>query len=64
MDFAESRRQAIDDLRKEGLLRDPKVIEAMSRVPREEFLPPDVRSYAYVDSPLPIGGIRPLALCI
>ncbi len=27
----------------------------MSKVPREEFLPGDMRSSAYVDSPLPIG---------
>jgi len=27
----------------------------MNRVPREEFLPDDMRSSAYVDSPLPIG---------
>ena len=54
-DFAEWRRQVVDDLRREGILRDPEIIKAMSKVPREEFLPPDVRSYAYVDSPLPIG---------
>ena len=29
--------------------------EAMRRVPREEFLPEDLRDDAYVDSPLPIG---------
>jgi protein-L-isoaspartate(D-aspartate) O-methyltransferase len=55
MNFAESRQQAIDDLRREGILHDPKIIKAMSNVPREEFLPPDMKSYAYVDSPLPIG---------
>jgi len=27
----------------------------MSKVPREEFVPPDMKPYAYVDSPLPIG---------
>jgi protein-L-isoaspartate(D-aspartate) O-methyltransferase len=31
------------------------MIRAMNNVPREEFLPPDLRSAAYVDSPLPIG---------
>ncbi len=54
-DFAEQRRQATDDLRKQGILRAPEVIRAMNTVPREEFLPNDVRSYAYVDSPIPIG---------
>jgi protein-L-isoaspartate(D-aspartate) O-methyltransferase len=55
MDFAELRRQAVDELRREGILRNAEVIRAMSKVPREEFLPPEVRSYAYADSPIPIG---------
>jgi protein-L-isoaspartate(D-aspartate) O-methyltransferase len=54
-DFAEMRQQAVDELRKQGILRDSSTTKAMSKVPREEFLPPDVRNYAYVDSPLPIG---------
>ena len=55
-DFNELRQQAIDELRREGILRDPNVIRAMSKVPREEFLQPDMRSHAYIDSPLPIGS--------
>jgi protein-L-isoaspartate(D-aspartate) O-methyltransferase len=27
----------------------------MSKVPRELFIPPNLRDYAYVDTPLPIG---------
>jgi protein-L-isoaspartate(D-aspartate) O-methyltransferase len=34
---------------------DPAVLEAMARVPREEFVPEDVRHLAYADAPLPIG---------
>ena len=45
----------MEDLVKEGLLKDPNIVRAMERVPREEFLPADAKSYAYVDSPLPIG---------
>ena len=33
----------------------PRVLEAMGRVPRHEFVPAEVRAYAYADSPLPIG---------
>jgi protein-L-isoaspartate(D-aspartate) O-methyltransferase len=33
----------------------PRVLEAMGRIPRQEFVPAEVRAYAYVDSPLPIG---------
>jgi len=35
---------------------DPVVLEAMARVPREEFVPEDLRDVAYADSPLPIGN--------
>ncbi|HUI16744.1 MAG TPA: protein-L-isoaspartate(D-aspartate) O-methyltransferase [Alphaproteobacteria bacterium] len=33
----------------------PSVIEALGRVPRHDFVPVELRQYAYVDSPLPIG---------
>jgi len=34
---------------------DPRVLEALGRVPRHEFVPVELRPYAYVNSPLPIG---------
>jgi len=34
---------------------DPRVLGAMGRIPRHEFVPLEVQPYAYVDSPLPIG---------
>jgi protein-L-isoaspartate(D-aspartate) O-methyltransferase len=34
---------------------DPRVLEAMRRVPRHEFVPPHLRDEAYSDYPLPIG---------
>jgi protein-L-isoaspartate(D-aspartate) O-methyltransferase len=36
-------------------IRNPRVLEAMRKVPRHEFVPPDARSRAYRDRPLPIG---------
>jgi protein-L-isoaspartate(D-aspartate) O-methyltransferase len=36
-------------------ITDPRVLEAMSKVPRERFVPEDLRSLAYEDHPLPIG---------
>ena len=36
-------------------ITDTRVLEAMRRLPREEFLPPDQRQHAYEDRPLPIG---------
>lgn len=53
--FSELRREAIESLREQNILRTDAIIEAMLRVPREEFLPPESRSYAYVDTPIPIG---------
>lgn len=34
---------------------DPRVIEALKRVPRHEFVPVSYRDYAYQNRPLPIG---------
>jgi protein-L-isoaspartate(D-aspartate) O-methyltransferase len=45
----------IDSLIKEGILRSPKVINAMRSVPRSKFLPENMQSYSAVDTPLPIG---------
>src|SRR4030042_824233 len=36
-------------------IRDKRVLAAMSRIPRDEFVPPESRNLAYEDSPLPIG---------
>jgi protein-L-isoaspartate(D-aspartate) O-methyltransferase len=33
----------------------PRVMEALGRVPRHEFVPPEWRADAYADTPLPIG---------
>jgi len=34
---------------------DPRVLNAIARVPRERFVPPELRLLAYEDRPLPIG---------
>ena len=36
-------------------IRDQRVLDAMGRVPRHLFVPAEMRQYAYLDSPLPIG---------
>ena len=63
-DYAESRRLLIesieDDVRATaayiGRARlDDRVMAALARVPRHEFVPEGVRSYAYENRPLPIG---------
>jgi protein-L-isoaspartate(D-aspartate) O-methyltransferase len=45
----------VDNLIKEGILRSPKVIKAISSVPRAKFLPENMQAYSSVDTPLPIG---------
>jgi protein-L-isoaspartate(D-aspartate) O-methyltransferase len=41
-------------LRARGI-KDEAVLRAMARVPRERFVPPELRERAYEDNPLPIG---------
>jgi protein-L-isoaspartate(D-aspartate) O-methyltransferase len=52
-DFSLARHQLIDHLRRE--IRDKRVLAAMSRVPREMFVPSGYWHAAYEDRPLPIG---------
>jgi protein-L-isoaspartate(D-aspartate) O-methyltransferase len=52
-DFSSARSQLVDFLRRE--IRDERVLAAMSRVPRELFVPSGYWHAAYEDRPLPIG---------
>jgi protein-L-isoaspartate(D-aspartate) O-methyltransferase len=53
-DFAAARRQMVErQLRGRGL-RDERVLAAMSKVPREAFVPPAIAYQAYSDNALPI----------
>lgn len=53
MDVNTARARLIKHLSKE--IRDERVLAAMARVPRERFLPDELRDSAYEDRPLPIG---------
>jgi len=53
-DFSRARRELVEDLRREGCLRSPDLVRAFLAVPRELFVPEDVRRKSYVDTPLPI----------
>lgn len=55
VDFAEQRRRLVEKLVREGYVRSERVKRALLRVPRELFVPEDLRHLAYVDTPLPIG---------
>lgn len=53
--FAAARCDMIEkQLRRRGIT-DARVLAAMAAVPRQEFVPEDLRASAYEDSPLPIG---------
>ena len=47
--------ELVDYLVKSGILKTPRVIRAMRKVPRSLFLYEENKAYAAVDTPLPIG---------
>jgi protein-L-isoaspartate(D-aspartate) O-methyltransferase len=54
-DFEAARRRMVEtQLQAEGIRSEP-VLQAMGRVPRHLFVPPEVRDRAYENTPLPIG---------
>ena len=54
-DFAALRRHMVSAQLAARGISDPDVLEAMSTVPREVFVPVDQLQFAYADAPLPIG---------
>jgi protein-L-isoaspartate(D-aspartate) O-methyltransferase len=54
-DLTARRAEMVDrQIRSRGV-KDPRVLDAMRKVPRERFVPPDLLALAYDDGPLPIG---------
>jgi len=53
-EYKEERKRMVDLLRRRGISTE--VLEAMNRVKRHLFVPPELRDQAYGDYPLPIGG--------
>jgi len=53
MDFEAARARLIAQLSAE--IKDKRVLAAMTRIPRELFVPPESQRLAYEDRPLPIG---------
>jgi protein-L-isoaspartate(D-aspartate) O-methyltransferase len=58
--FAHRRSMVESQLRARGI-RDQRVLAAMLRVPRHEFVSPDHRQQAYEDHPIPIGEDQALS---
>jgi protein-L-isoaspartate(D-aspartate) O-methyltransferase len=55
-DYAAQRWEMIEKQMRRRGITDPAVLAAMLAVPRHEFVPEEIRSSAYEDAPLPIGG--------
>lgn len=56
MDFQSLRKQMVERHIAARGVRDELVLDAMRKVPRELFLPDNLREFAYEDAPLPIAG--------
>jgi protein-L-isoaspartate(D-aspartate) O-methyltransferase len=54
-DFGIERERMVNEQLIARDIRDPRVLAAMRSVPRHLFIPPEERSFAYADGPLPIG---------
>jgi protein-L-isoaspartate(D-aspartate) O-methyltransferase len=55
MDTLAARQQMVDQQIRTWEVLDPRVLDALSMVPREAFVPPEYRELAFADAPIPIG---------
>jgi protein-L-isoaspartate(D-aspartate) O-methyltransferase len=55
MDAAAARRRMVDEQIRARGIADPRVLDALARVPRERFVPEEARAEAFEDHPIPIG---------
>ena len=54
-DWAAQRRGMVDTQLRPRYIRDPRVLSAMGEIPREEFVPLELRLMSYQDEPVSIG---------
>src|SRR5277367_2490137 len=55
MDTLIARQQMVDQQIRTWEVLDPRVLDAISQVPREAFVPESYRELAFADAPIPIG---------
>jgi protein-L-isoaspartate(D-aspartate) O-methyltransferase len=53
--YRKDRQMMIEKQIRQRGVKDPRVLAAMEKVPRHQFVPEDLESRAYEDNPLPIG---------
>ncbi len=63
LDFDKEREGKVYRLIRQGLLKSQHIVEAMLKVPREDFVPDSYRDYAYREAPLPIPGRNATISC-
>ncbi len=59
--YEQIREQLIQEVLIPGGVTDERVLEAIRRTPRHEFVPPQLRSQAYYDRALPIGASQTIS---
>jgi protein-L-isoaspartate(D-aspartate) O-methyltransferase len=55
MDTLAARQQMVDQQIRTWEVLDPRVLDVLSQVPREAFVPAEYRQLAFADAPIPIG---------
>ncbi len=58
--FARARSHMVDSQVRPNRVSDARILDAMRRLPRERFLPPNLATLAYVDDDVPLGNGRVL----
>ncbi len=59
-DYTAARNNMVDCQIRPNRVTDPRVLDAMRSLPREQFVPPALAALAYLDEDLPLGGGRVL----
>jgi protein-L-isoaspartate(D-aspartate) O-methyltransferase len=59
--FESARREMVERQIRQRGIRSPRVLEAMTSVPRHLFVPPQLAANAYRDEPLPIGEAQTIS---
>jgi protein-L-isoaspartate(D-aspartate) O-methyltransferase len=62
-EFRKEREEKVRGLIKNGYLKSERIKNAMIKVPREDFIPPLYRDYAYLEVPLPLPGEEATISC-
>ncbi len=60
IDFSAARNNMVDGQIRPNRVTDPRVLDAMRSLPREQFVPPEQANLAYTERDVPLGGGRVL----